>query len=112
MFFIDTAMAATTSAHTAQAANGFSSIFFILVILVAGYLFMVRPQMKRNKEHRNLVNSVSVGDEVVTSGGMLGKISKVEDNFFQLEIAPNTHVRIQRGSISTVLPKGTVKASA
>ncbi len=110
MFLIDSAMAAPAAGTAAQSGGGMSSIVFLVVLLAVGYLFLLRPQMKRQKDQRNLIASVAVGDEVVTLGGMLGKVIKMEDQFFNLQIAENTVVRIQRQAVSTVLPKGTVKS--
>ncbi len=110
MFLIDSAMAAPVAGAAAQQGGGMSSIVFLVVLLAVGYLFLLRPQMKRQKDQRNLIASVGVGDEVVTLGGMLGKVTKIEDQFFHLQIADNTVVRIQRQAVSTVLPKGTVKS--
>lgn len=111
MFLIDSAMAAPAAGTAAQNGGGMSSIVFLVVLMVVGYLFLLRPQMKRQKDQRNLISSVSVGDEVVTLGGILGKVIKVEDQFFSLQIAENTTVRIQRQAVATVLPKGTMKAT-
>ncbi len=110
MFLIDSAMAAPATGVAAQNGGGMSSIVFLVVLLAVGYLFLLRPQMKRQKDQRNLIASVAVGDEIVTLGGMLGKITKVEDQFFSVQVAENTVVRIQRQAVSTVLPKGTVKS--
>lgn len=112
MFLIDSAYAATpVSGSASQNASGYSGIVGILILLAIGYFFMLRPQMKRQKEQRNLVSSLSVGDEVITIGGIVGKITKVEDHFFSLEIAAGTTVKIQRSAVSTVLPKGSMQAA-
>jgi len=73
------------------------------------YFMIIRPQQKRAKEHRNLIGSLSKGDEVETTGGMLGKISKVGDNSLQIEVAEGVTVKLQKNSISKVLPKGSLK---
>lgn len=111
MFLIDSAMAAPAAGAAAQQGGGMSSIVFLVVLLAVGYLFLLRPQMKRQKDQRNLIASIAVGDEVVTLGGMLGKVIKIEDQFFSLQIAENTVVRVQRQAVSTVLPKGSIKSN-
>lgn len=109
MFLIDSAMATPAAGAAAQSGSSLSSIVPLLVLLAVGYLFLLRPQMKKQKDLRNLISSVTVGDEVVTTGGIVGKVTKMEEQFFNLQIAENTVVRIQRQAVSTVLPKGTMK---
>jgi preprotein translocase subunit YajC len=97
----------------AQAPQGPSP--WINVVLLGGmvlifYFLLWRPQSKRQKEHQALVNSLNKGDEIITSGGLLGKITKVSDDFITVEIANNVSVNVQKGSINAVLPKGTIKA--
>lgn len=113
MLFINEAMAATTAPTSAQAAHnsGYSAIIMLIVFVALIYFMIWRPQSKRAKDQRNLINSISVGDEVITAGGIVGRVTKVEDHFFEVEIAANTIVRIQRNSVSSVLPKGTMKKS-
>ena len=79
-------------------------IFFAIM-----YFMIIRPQQKRQKEHQKLIGSLSKGDEVVTSGGMMGKILKVGDNSIQVEISEGVAVKLQKNSISSVLPKGSLK---
>lgn len=85
----------------------------IILMFVILYFLMIRPQMKRQKEHRNLVANLAKGDEVITGGGILGKISKVSDNYVTLEVADladkPVEMLVQRQAVSTVLPKGTIK---
>ncbi len=82
--------------------------FLPLVILFAVFYFLlIRPQTKRVKEHKKMVDSLAKGDEIVTNGGLLGKITDLGDNFVQLQIAENTQVKIQKDAISAVMPKGT-----
>ncbi len=106
-FFISDAMAQSAGAPGGGA--GFEWIFLI-GFLVIFYLMIWRPQAKRAKEHKNLVNSLSVGDEVVTGGGILGKIKKVTDEFVVLEVGDGQELKFQKGSIVAALPKGTLKA--
>ncbi len=83
----------------------------LLLIFVVFYFLLIRPQVKRAKEHKKLVESISKGDEVVTTGGLLGKVTDVNENFITLEIAEGLRVKIQRQSVTTLVPKGTYKSS-
>jgi preprotein translocase subunit YajC len=71
---------------------------------------MIRPQMKRAKEHRTLLEALQKGDEVITAGGVLGRVSKMGEAYITVEIAPNTEVSVQKSAVQTVLPKGTLKS--
>ncbi|MDX1452076.1 MAG: preprotein translocase subunit YajC [Oleiphilaceae bacterium] len=84
-------------------------IFFGGFILIF-YFLMWRPQSKRAKEHRNLVSGLSKGDEVVTSGGVAGKVTKVTDDFVMLEVAEGVEMKIQKVAVASALPKGTLKS--
>ncbi len=86
-------------------------MIFLLVMFAVMYFLMIRPQMKRQKEHRQMVSALAKGDEVVTNGGIAGRVEEVGEAFLTVEIAPNVKVRVQKGSISQVLPKGSLKAS-
>ncbi len=102
------------SAHAAEAGGAGGPIpgldFFIIIAFAAIFYFIVwRPQSKRSKEHRELVGSLAKGDEVVTNGGLLGKITKVDEQYLVLEIAPNTEIKMQKQAIAAALPKGTLK---
>ena len=99
------AQAATGSA----AGGGFESILLIVAMFAVLYFLMIRPQMKRAKEHKSMVDALQKGDEVITSGGVLGRISKVADAYVSLEIANNVEIQLQRAAIQAVLPKGTLK---
>ncbi|MCL2875556.1 MAG: preprotein translocase subunit YajC [Betaproteobacteria bacterium] len=98
--------------NTAQAAGGTELASFLPLILMIAvlYFIMIRPQMKRAKEHKAMVEALSKGDEVITGGGIAGKVTEVGDNFIQVEIAANTVVAAQKQTITAVLPKGTLKA--
>ena len=85
-------------------------LLFFLIIPVAMYFLMIRPQQKRQKELKAMMDALAKGDEVVTSGGLLGRVVKVADGYVTVEIAEGTEVVIQKGAITTLLPKGTVKA--
>ena len=85
-------------------------ILFIIVIFAVFYFLLIRPQQKRAKEHKKMVGALAKGDEVVTGGGLLGKITEVGDSFITVEIGRGTEVRAQRTSISALMPKGTIKS--
>ena len=107
-FFISNAMAAATKT-TAQPDGSFSLVM-VAAIFVLFYFMLIRPQNKRTKEHRDLVNKLQKGDEIVTSGGMLAKVSSLDEQFIKATIADGVEVCLQRASVSAVLPKGTLKA--
>lgn len=102
-------------AHAQAASGGMESqlmgLLPIILMFVLLYFLMIRPQMKRAKDHRTMTESLSKGDEVVTAGGLLGRITKLTDAYITLEIANNTEVVVQRGSVQTLLPKGTMKSA-
>jgi preprotein translocase subunit YajC len=97
-----------------ESGNALMGMLPIVLMFVILYFLMIRPQMKRQKEHKNLVAALSKGDEVVTSGGLLGKVSRVTDSYVTVEIADladkPVEVLVQKTAVSTVLPKGTIKA--
>ena len=82
----------------------------LLVIFVLFYFLLIRPQMKRAKEHRKMVETLAKNDEVVTSGGLLGKITDVDDNFITVEIAEGVRVKVQKTAVTSLVPKGTAKS--
>ncbi|HUN69406.1 MAG TPA: preprotein translocase subunit YajC [Burkholderiales bacterium] len=82
----------------------------IILMFVLLYFLMIRPQMKRAKEHKTMVDALQKGDEVITSGGVLGRITKVTEAYVSVEIAPNTEVSVQKAAVQTLLPKGTIKS--
>ena len=109
-FLISSAMAADAGAGQG---GGIPVDIFILIAFALIFYFIVwRPQSKRAKEHRELVSGISKGDEVVTNGGLVGKVVGLDEQFLVLEIANNVQVRQQRGAIAAVLPKGTIKSIA
>ncbi|MEO8748643.1 MAG: preprotein translocase subunit YajC [Rhodanobacter sp.] len=91
--------------------GGLSMILMMVVLFGLMYFMMIRPQMKRQKEHRALVAGLARGDEVVTGGGIAGRVDEVGETFLTVEIAPNVKVKVQKGSVQQVLPKGSIKAS-
>ena len=94
--------------------NALMGMLPIILMFVILYFLMIRPQMKRQKEHRKLVEGLAKGDEVITSGGLLGRISKVSDNYVTMEVSTladkPVEAIVQRNAITSVLPKGTMKA--
>jgi len=101
--FISNAYAAST------AQSEIMSFLPLVVIFVLFFFMIIRPQMKAAKEQRNMIAALQKGDEVVTSGGIVGKVTKVADAFVTIEIAPNTEITVQKQAIQTALPKGTIK---
>jgi preprotein translocase subunit YajC len=85
---------------------GFLPIVLMFVLL---YFLMIRPQMKRAKEQKQMIEALQKGDEVITAGGVVGRISKMGDAYITVEIAPNTEISVQRAAVQTLLPKGTMK---
>ncbi|MCP5142756.1 MAG: preprotein translocase subunit YajC [Chromatiales bacterium] len=83
----------------------------LIIIFVIFYFMLIRPQSKRAKEHKAMVEALQKGDELVTNGGLLGKITKVGENYIDLEIADNVVVKVQRGQIAALMPKGTIKSA-
>lgn len=82
----------------------------IVLMFVVLYFLMIRPQMKRQKEHKSMIEALQKGDEVVTVGGVVGKVVKVDENYVALQVAQNVEITVQRPSVQVVLPKGTLKA--
>jgi len=89
---------------------GWTGLLPIALMFVLLYFMLIRPQMKRAKEHKTMTSSLQKGDEVVTSGGVLGKITKVGEAYITIEIAPQTEINVQRSAVQTLLPKGTIKS--
>ena len=104
-FFISDAMAAAPEAQP----DPLMSFLPLILIFVVFYFLLIRPQTKRAKEHKKMVEGLAKGDEVVTGGGLLGRISKVGENFIELDIADGVTVKVQRQAVSNLMPKGTIK---
>ena len=102
-------------AHAAAAAPSGGSmlqaLMFPLLLIAIMYFLLIRPQMKRNKEHRSMLEKLSVGDEVIAGGGIAGTVRAIGDSFVTVEIADKVEVRVQKGAIGNVLPKGTLKSA-
>lgn len=106
-FFIGDAMAQAGTA--APQGNPIMSLLPLIIIFVIFYFLLIRPQTKRAKEHRKMVEALAVGDEVVTNGGIAGKVTKVGEQFVSVEAADGVELKVQKHAIATVLPKGTLK---
>ncbi len=91
------------------AGGGYESLLLIVLMFGVLYFLMIRPQMKRTKEHKAMIDALQKGDEVVTSGGVLGRVSKLNENYVTLEVSNNVEILVQRPSVQLVLPKGTLK---
>lgn len=108
--YAQTAPAATTSTGPFGLGGNLTSFLPIILMFVVLYFLMIRPQMKRQKEQKSMMDALGKGDEVVTTGGILGKVVKVADGYVTLEIASGTEVTLQKSAVTTLLPKGTIKA--
>jgi preprotein translocase subunit YajC len=104
--FAQTAPAAAAGGDLQSTLMGMLPLVLMFVVL---YFVMIRPQMKKQKEHRAMVDAIAKGDEVVTVGGVLGTVTKVGDGYIGLEVASGVEVQIQRSAVVQVLPKGTIK---
>ncbi len=107
-FLINDALADGAAAATQHQASGTSTLIFLIATFVLFYFVMIRPQSKRAKEHRKMVSTLTQGDEVVTNGGILGRISKLDESFVTLEIAQGIEMKVQRPAIANAVPKGTI----
>ncbi|GAB3365410.1 preprotein translocase subunit YajC [Giesbergeria sinuosa] len=110
--FISSAFAQTAPAAAAGGGDIMStlqSMLPLVLMFVVLYFVMIRPQMKRQKEHRAMVDALAKGDEVVIGGGLLGKVSKLSDQILHIEVANGVEIQVQRMAISQVLPKGSLK---
>lgn len=108
-FFISEALAEGGDAAAAQG-DPMTSLIFMIVIFAVFYFLLIRPQAKRAKEHKQMVAALNKGDEVVTSGGIYGKLSAVSEDNVEVDIAEGITVKLQRQAIASVLPKGTIKS--
>ena len=103
-FFINSAHAADPGSQ-----GGIISLIPLLILFLVFYFFLIRPQMKQAKTQKKMIESLAKNDEVVTNGGLLGKIMRVDDSFITLKIAEDIEVRVQKNAISTMMPKGTIR---
>jgi preprotein translocase subunit YajC len=108
--FVSDALAQAAPA-TGQGTDQLFSLLPLVLMFVLLYFLLLRPQMKRAKEHRTMLGALQKGDEVVTAGGTLGKVTNVMDSYVKVEIAPNVEITVQKPSITSVLPKGSIKSA-
>ncbi len=102
---------ASAQAQDASPQGGLVSFLPLIVIFIIFYFLLIRPQMKRSKEHRKLVAELSTGAEVVTNGGLLGRITRVDESFVTVEFADKVEIKVQKTAIASVMPKGTIKSA-
>ena len=88
-----------------------SLAIMMAIFFAVFFFFVIRPQSKRAKEHRNMLTALAKGDEVVTAGGMLGRVDEIGESFVSVEVSPNVRIKLQKSAISAVLPKGTIKSA-
>ena len=103
------AQAAPAAAAAESPFGGITGMLPIILMFVVLYFVMIRPQMKRQKEHKAMIDALAKGDEVVVAGGLLGRVSKMGDSFLTVEVANGVELQVQRAAVVQVLPKGTFK---
>ncbi|MCM2337660.1 MAG: preprotein translocase subunit YajC [Lysobacter sp.] len=91
--------------------GGMGTLLFPIILIAIMYFLMIRPQMKRAKEHKAMLEKLSKGDEVLTNGGIAGRVTDIGENFITVEVADNVQIRVQKGAVANVLPKGTLKSA-
>ncbi len=106
-FFVSDAMA--QAAPAAAPGGDLIGLLFPIGLVVILYFFMIRPQVKRQKEHKKLVEALGKGDEIVTSGGVVGRVTELGDDFATLEVAEGVNIKVRRQAVESVLPKGSIK---
>ena len=107
--FISDAFAQTAPAAAGDTGSSLLSLLPLVLMFVVLYFIMIRPQMKRQKEHKAMVEAIAKGDEVVIGGGVLGRVAKLGETFIHVEVANGVELQVQRNSVVQVLPKGTFK---
>ncbi|SFF42473.1 protein translocase subunit yajC [Fontimonas thermophila] len=100
---------AYAQAATPQQPSVLMQFLPLILLVIVFYFLLIRPQMKRNREHREMLSKIAKGDEVVTAGGIAGKVVGIGEAYVSIEVADNVAIKVQKGSISSVLPKGTLK---
>ena len=110
-FFISDAIAEAGATATTATGQGdpLASLILPIGLVILFYFFLIRPQSKRQKEHRKMVDDLQKGEEVITSGGVLGKVTQINDNFIMLEISKDVSLNIQKSAVQSIMPKGTIK---
>jgi preprotein translocase subunit YajC len=94
-----------------SAAGGATPLIMMAVFVVIFYFLLIRPQQKKQKEHQAMLSKIAAGDEVVTAGGILGRVIEIGDNFLTIEIADNVRIKVQRFQVTSLVPKGTLKGA-
>ena len=107
--FISSAFAQTAPAAAAGGTDTLFSLLPLVLMFVVLYFIMIRPQMKKQKEHKAMIDAIAKGDEVIIAGGLLGKVAKLGDNYLNVEVANGVELQVQRGAVVQVLPKGSIK---
>lgn len=107
-FFISDAMA---QGAAPAAGPGMGDLIFFVAIILMFYFMLIRPQMKRQKEHKKMVSELAKGDEVITNGGILGKVTNVGEDFMDVQVAEGVVVKVQKAQVGAVVPKGTIKSA-
>ena len=110
--FISSAIAQTAPAAASAGGSmqdSLTSMLPLVLMFVVLYFVMIRPQMKKQKEHRTMIDALAKGDEVITAGGIAGKVTKVTDSFVSVEVSNGVDIQIQKSAVTTLLPKGTLK---
>ena len=102
---------AQTAAPAAAPGGMLSTLLFPVILIAIMYFLMIRPQMKRQKEHRAMLDKLAKGDEVITNGGIAGTVVGIGENFITVDVASGVQLKLQRGAITSVLPKGTLKSA-
>ena len=110
-FFIQDAAAQTATGASANGAMGLMNLLFPIILIAAFYFLLIRPQTKRAKEHKQMVEGLKKGDEIVTGGGVLGRVTDIGENFLHVEIADGVQVKIQKQAVGSLMPKGTYKGT-
>ena len=95
----------------ASATGQFAPLLMMVAVIAVFYFVLMRPQQKRQKEHQTLISKLATGDEVVTTGGVLGKITDVGDHFVTIEVADGVRIKVQKAQVSALMPKGTLKSA-
>lgn len=110
-FLISEAWAQAPADAAAQQGGGTMTLLLMVGMFVVFYFLLIRPQQKRAKEHKTMISALAKGDEVVTAGGTLGRVTDLNDNYVTVEIADGVNVKVQRHAVQMVLPKGTMKSA-
>ncbi len=96
---------------TAPASSPYSFMFMMVAFVIIFYFMLIRPQQKKAKEHQAMLSKLSAGDEIVTTGGILGRVVEVGDSFITLEIADSVRIKVQKAQVASLMPKGTLKSA-